>query len=269
MRGPTLLVLLSSGCSGADVCAVPAGPEAPRAGDANGDGVVDVSDGLFLGRRVFGGGAAPACDAAVDLVADGVVDALDGVSVFRHLYAGSFPLPPLGEGACSAPRSPTPPDTCAPVSLGIQAPANTSGDFDATVTLVSPALAVEGWQVSLSATGCSVASADFDDTLAATSTEGGLRREGFAEAATTGDGAWSGVALGWKGDTAAAPSAAASALLSLRVHASPPAAGCAPCVLSLVDGQSAPGGALDNVVSSAGWSWRPTLGAATVNVCAE
>ncbi len=261
------LVLLLAGCAGPDVCVEPVVASAPGMGDANGDGAVDVSDGLFLGRSLFAGGAAPVCDAAADVLGDGVVDAADGVSVFRSLYAGTFPLPALAEGACASVRSPAPPEVCAPVALAVSAPAKAIGAFDASITLTSPGLDVQGWQLSLTATGCSVSAVDLSGTIAAYTTDGGLRREGFAESGTTKDGAWSGVALGWKGDAAAPASADTAKLLTVHVAASPPASGCAPCVLTLADGQSAPGGALRNVVSSAGWSYRPTLGSATVDVC--
>lgn len=263
----TGLVLFGLGCAGPDVCAEPRVASAPDMGDANGDGGVDVSDGLFLGRSLFAGGAAPVCDAAADVLGDGVVDAADGVSIFRSLYAGTFPLAALPAASCPSVRSSAPPEVCAPVALAVSAPARATGAFDASITLTSPGLDVQGWQLSLTATGCSVGAVDLSGTIAAYTTDGGLRREGFAESGTTKEGAWSGVALGWKGDTAAPASADAVKLLTVHMSASPPTSGCAPCVLTLADGQSAPGGSLRNVVSSGGRSYRPTLGSATVDVC--
>ena len=74
-------------------------PEGRRftGGDANGDGVVDISDVLDLLTRLFEDrGAPPGCAAASDANEDGEVDLSDAVFVLGCLFldaAGELPLP--------------------------------------------------------------------------------------------------------------------------------------------------------------------------------
>jgi PKD repeat protein len=65
-------------------------------GDANGDGVVDAGDIVYLLNYLFVGGPAPTPPAAGDANHDGVVDAADVVYLLNYLYAGG--PPPLKNG---------------------------------------------------------------------------------------------------------------------------------------------------------------------------
>lgn len=66
-------------------------------GDANVDGRVDLSDGIWLLQHLFGGGPAGECSAAMDANADGDVDLADAILViaFRLLdgRAPGYPFP--------------------------------------------------------------------------------------------------------------------------------------------------------------------------------
>jgi len=88
---PALVAALSS-LSAADV---------PFArGDANADGVADLSDGLCILLHLFGGGgscAEPACLDALDSDDDGALAVTDAVYLLAHLFQGAPPPPaPVG-----------------------------------------------------------------------------------------------------------------------------------------------------------------------------
>ncbi len=69
-------------------------------GDANGDGVVDVSDPLATLIGLFWNGGAPACEDAVDANDDGSVDVSDAVFSLGFLFSTDNPIPPPGPLAC-------------------------------------------------------------------------------------------------------------------------------------------------------------------------
>ena len=63
-------------------------------GDANSDGLVDISDVLFLGNWLFGVGADGTCDAAGDTNDNGTLDALvDTVFLAMFLFQSGDPVP--------------------------------------------------------------------------------------------------------------------------------------------------------------------------------
>ena len=65
-------------------------------GDANDDGGVDISDGIFTINYLFTGGAKPLCLSASDTNDNGAIDISDAISVFSYLFAGgSDPSPPF------------------------------------------------------------------------------------------------------------------------------------------------------------------------------
>lgn len=72
-------------------------------GDANGDGSVDISDGITTLTALFAGGRLPECLAALDANDDGRVDVADPIFLFQYLFAGGEspppPFPDCGEGA--------------------------------------------------------------------------------------------------------------------------------------------------------------------------
>lgn len=260
-----------SSAEASEICARPQVSAAAVAGEANGDGEVDIADALWLERSLFAGGAAPVCAAAVDFVADGHVDAADGAAMLRSRFTAGFPAPSLAAGLCAAaPVGVEPP--CGALSLEVRAPTGAAsseeGRFEATVELHSPTLAVEGWQLGLSATGCTIMSATLEGTVGAPSSEGGMRELGFGLAETVSGGAVSAVALGWTTALTLDPGSDPT-LLRVEVQAALPASGCAdPCQLRVGDGLQGSGESIRSVVSVEGRAFVPEQGSATVEVCA-
>ncbi len=76
-------------------------------GDANGDGMVDVSDASFTLGYLFLGDAAPPCLDAADADDDGQIDITDPIATLAYLFLGPAELPPPGTVAG---RDPTPDD---------------------------------------------------------------------------------------------------------------------------------------------------------------
>lgn len=78
-----------------------------RRGDANGDGVMDISDALHLLGGLFLGTAAPPCDKAADASDDGKLDVSDPILVLGVLFLdqGSIPEP---AGRCGPDPTPDP-----------------------------------------------------------------------------------------------------------------------------------------------------------------
>lgn len=76
------------------------GPQFVR-GDANADGLSDISDPISLLGYVFGGGAAPTCLKAADANDDGGVNIADAVAMLNTLFSGGgdppAPFPGCGE----------------------------------------------------------------------------------------------------------------------------------------------------------------------------
>ena len=62
-------------------------------GDTNGDGSVDISDGIATLQYLFLGGAAD-CEDAADANDDGVVDVSDGIFILDFLFKGGRAPPP-------------------------------------------------------------------------------------------------------------------------------------------------------------------------------
>ena len=78
--------------------------DAPFArGDANSDGIADLSDSLCILLHLFGGGgscAAPACRDALDSDDDGAIAITDAVYLLAHLFQGAPPPPAPSGPAC-------------------------------------------------------------------------------------------------------------------------------------------------------------------------
>lgn len=77
-----------------------------RRGDANGDGKVDLSDGIATLAFLFNAGERPGCDDAADADDSGDLDLSDGIYTFRYLFLGGAPPPPPGPFACGEDPSP-------------------------------------------------------------------------------------------------------------------------------------------------------------------
>ncbi len=270
---PTLLALLA--CDGEAPSAAECGlaaraPTTPIAGDANGDGVVDVADGAAIHGWLFRGGAAPACTAAADAVPDGAVDVGDGVTVWHHLFAGAALLP-LAEACPASTRAEEP--VCGDgLALAIDAPAELTGagaaTGTATATLVTGPLAVEALALGLRAEGCTITGASFAGTAAADRRDAppGLRDGGFARVDVAGDALVAAVAWDIAGNAVLPASDAPVAVLAVDLSA-PVGSACAPCTLTVADGPVGGGEPVTTVVGAAGFAYVPTKGSARIEVC--
>jgi hypothetical protein len=92
-------------------------PELFRRGGSNGDGGVDLSDGVHVLNFLFRGGPAPQCRDAADANDDAEVDLSDSLYVFNYLFRGGPVPPPPGPVACGPDPSGDPLD-CALYSAG-------------------------------------------------------------------------------------------------------------------------------------------------------
>jgi hypothetical protein len=101
------------------VCTFAAGGTGARftRGNCNADGLVDLSDAVFVLNHLFLGGPAPACARACDTDSNDTLDLTDGIYLLNRLFLGG---PALG-----------PPDGCAslltPATLGCEAPSCAGG----------------------------------------------------------------------------------------------------------------------------------------------
>jgi hypothetical protein len=74
--------------------ACPPAPGPFLRGEANGDGAIDLSDGVFILSNLFAGGRAPSCPDAADANDDGGIDVSDPIAVFSFLFLGMSRIPP-------------------------------------------------------------------------------------------------------------------------------------------------------------------------------
>jgi len=79
----------------------PPGPSYIR-GDANADGLLDISDPVSILSALFGGGAYP-CEAGAEVNGDTQVDIADPVYLLAHLFAGGAGPPPPFPGCGPVP----------------------------------------------------------------------------------------------------------------------------------------------------------------------
>ena len=71
-----------------------------RRGDTNGDGQVDLSDGIATLVFLFNAGERPGCEDAADADNSGNIDLSDGIYTFQYLFLGGAPPPPPGPNEC-------------------------------------------------------------------------------------------------------------------------------------------------------------------------
>lgn len=71
-----------------------------RRGDANGDGEIDISDGIRVLNFLFLGGVKTRCLDAMDLNDSAEIDISDGIYVFNFLFLGGPPPDPPGHLDC-------------------------------------------------------------------------------------------------------------------------------------------------------------------------
>lgn len=261
----TPLVLVA--CGRLPVVAADPSGEQPVAGDTNGDGRVDLSDGLLVLRAQMAGGPPAVCMGAADVLRDNRVDLADAFAVWYHLYAGTTSLTEIAPGFCDTldtlPRAPE-----GRMALEFEADRKVkASSFEATVTLASPDLAVEGWSLAAVAEGCTITGATVAGTQGADlrDSPAGARDGGFERTEVVDGVASSAVALGWKTVVALDPSEDPAPLLTLTVEAD--GGDCQTCTLRLEDGHATGGEPVTNLVSVAGRSYRPELPTAEIKVC--
>lgn len=271
------LVLALIGCASeetpaASTCAQAARvASSPVPGDANGDGVADIADGVAVQSALFRGGDPVACVAAADGNADGVLDAGDGVALWYHLFAGSMQLPSLAAGACATPKLDE--DRCGDgLALRVTPPASFTGPSgtrataDATITLTAGPLDVQALSVSLRTSGCTATAVRFTGAAAdQVDDPPGLRDGAFARADVSADGATAAVVWDLTGDRVV-PAGTEAPILTVSLGADVGTA-CAPCVVTLEDGVVGGGAPVANVAAAGNRAYVPKLGSATVQVC--
>ncbi|MGE4618647.1 MAG: HYR domain-containing protein [Planctomycetota bacterium] len=64
-----------------------------RRGDGNGDGIVNIADGVFLLVNLFAGGVDSTCDDAADSNDDGSIDVSDVITILGFQFNGTNPPP--------------------------------------------------------------------------------------------------------------------------------------------------------------------------------
>ena len=85
-----------SDCEAEEACqVVPAGPLFVRA-DADDNGAVQLTDGIFILNFLFIGGAAPTCGDAADADDNGALQLTDGIFILNFLFLGGAPPPTPG-----------------------------------------------------------------------------------------------------------------------------------------------------------------------------
>jgi hypothetical protein len=279
MRRVVYLWCATAGCRGADepapprppaaepVCPAPPAAGPVTAGDANGDGAVDLADAIYTERWLLTGGPAPACDGALDVFDDGVVDIGDGFAIFYDRFtAWRFTGEP---DPCVAPPGVVT-GPCGVVEVAFDAPRSAPGSDPIPVTVtVSSELAVQGWALSVKTSGCALASATPDGTVSADRRidPAGLRDLGWEHTELVDGGAVSSVALSWRYDRSL-PTGAASPVLALALDLPPPSTGCATCEVTLDDGLQGIGRLVKNLVVIGGQSYPAPPATATVQRCA-
>ncbi len=275
MRSATIVAALlgAVACRAAPIVVAEPSGQAPTAGDTNGDGRVDVSDGLLVLRHLMAGGARAVCQGAADTLVDRRVDLGDAFAIWYHLYAGNTVLGPMDPDWCST-YDTLPAPAEGRMEWSIDAPRKVSGEggrahFEAIVELVSADLAVEAWSLGVAAEGCEISAATVSGTAGADlrDSPAGARDGGFERTDLSADGgATSAVVLGWLTPVALDPSDEPASLLVFQVE-SAVADGCAPCVLRLEDGVVGGGEPVVNVISVDGRSYRPELPEVEVKLC--
>jgi len=67
-----------------------------RRGDSDGDGALNLTDGVFVLQFLFSGGPSPLCLEAADADDDGALSITDGIAILGFLFLGGEPLPAPG-----------------------------------------------------------------------------------------------------------------------------------------------------------------------------
>lgn len=83
-------------------------PELFRRGDANADGITNITDGIFLLAFLFSGAAEPPCRASGDTDASGDLSITDAIYLLNHLFLGGI-APPAPYPECGLDPAPAAP----------------------------------------------------------------------------------------------------------------------------------------------------------------
>lgn len=249
------------------VAADPSG-STPTTGDTNGDGRVDLSDGLVLLRAQLSGAQPAVCMGAADIDQDHRVDLGDGFAIWYHLFAGNTTLHAIEDGWCDTWET----MAAAPegrMALTLDGPRKADGEAQVLVALTSPDLGAEGWSLAAVAEGCTITAATVAGTLGADlrDSPAGARDGGFERTELRSGVASSAVVLSWERPLALAPSEEEEPLLALTL--APEGEGCGTCVVRLEDGHATGGEPVTNLISVGGRSYRPALPELSLKLCAE
>jgi hypothetical protein len=78
------------------ICTFAADPGIPSftRGNCSVDGLVNLSDAIFLFNYLFLGGSEPSCHAACDMDGNAALNITDGIYLLDYLFQGGKPLPP-------------------------------------------------------------------------------------------------------------------------------------------------------------------------------
>lgn len=276
LRSPRLrlsllaLATLIGACARVPEVYADASGHAPAMGDTNGDGRVDLSDGLVILRHQLSAGPRAVCAGVADINQDRREDLADAFAIWYHVYAGNTVFYDVAAGWCDRWDAMADPPG-GRLALDWRVTSRTHGeDFLATVELQSPDLAVEGWSLAVVTEGCTISAATTRGTVGADLRDDppGSRDGGFDRTEIVDGVASSAVVLGWLSPVALDPSDDAAALLRVTISAPPPASGCQPCTVRLEDDRSTSGEPVVNLLSVGGRSYRPALPEASVKVCA-
>jgi hypothetical protein len=110
-------------------------------GDANRDGMVDISDGIFILNVLFLGDGPFTCEDAADVNDDGHIDISDATLLFGSIFLGAEEPPapgPFIEGldptedtlTCGGSTKKTPPNILCPPNVGVEASAPDGQEVD-------------------------------------------------------------------------------------------------------------------------------------------
>jgi hypothetical protein len=286
-RGRVLRRLLAGCALLASLTASPLGAQQDfRRGDANVDGVVDVSDASFINRYLFLGLGSPSCDAAADTDDSGSINLTDTIRILNVLFLGIGELPPPGPNSpgpdptpddldCGA-YDPSVPPKNADLDLALEClgpdPSGTPGRHQVAVTLTTrnntAGEGAEAWSLSIGAEGYQVVSATTAGTAAAltTDTPPGYRDpdssfsrqevidpDRIVGLGPQGPGAVAAIQLSTGGGANQLPGSGTVRLLILTVEEDPPG-GPGPHRLFFADGKQGSGRPVRNVITIGGTS---------------
>ncbi len=243
-------------------------PASKTPGDANGDGLADVADAVFVREHVTGRGPAPWCAPAVDLVQDGFIELDDAFALLTWANEDLATLPRRPDLDCPGTAPPLEGD-CAVMALEVVAPAEVSGGFEAEIGLVAPGAALQGWTLTVTTEGCTIVSVTTEGTAGGDAADGppGVRELGYDATFARPRRATSTVLLGQLRDTVARGDNAVMPLLQVALDASPPAAGCGTCRLTVGEPARTEGQELATVLVAGSLGYAPSPVTAEISVC--